>query len=120
MLVAIQFNDQSGLETYKIGNVRPYGLLATKFEAVELPIAQGKPEFAFDVCLFAAQFPGEIVFHIPRRPLPQGERALKRCAVAMRRNDQGAAAMAEVLGVEEPVLAAMPMMIPNITTPVTI
>jgi len=28
--------------------------------------------------------------------------------------------MADVLGVEEPVLAAIPMMMPNITTPVTI
>jgi hypothetical protein len=70
MLVAIQFNDQFGLEAYKIGNVRSHGLLAAKFEAVKLPVAQGKPEFALDICLFAAQFSGEIVFHIPAAPHP--------------------------------------------------
>ena len=34
-----------------------------------------------------------------------------------RGGDQGAAAIADVLGAEEPALAATPMMIPNITTP---
>jgi hypothetical protein len=73
MLAAVQFNDQSGLETYEIRNIRTDRLLAAEFETCELTAAQGKPQFALDIGLFAPQFPGKFVFHCSplTRPPPR-------------------------------------------------
>ena len=43
VLTAVQFNDELGLEAYKIRNIGSDWLLAAKFEACELPAAQGEP-----------------------------------------------------------------------------
>ena len=63
MLAAVQFNDKPGFETYKIRDIGPNRLLAAEFESRELPAAQGKPQLALHVGLFAPQFPGKFVFH---------------------------------------------------------
>ena len=83
MLVTVQLNDKPRFKADKIDDVRSDGLLTAKLESGELTAPQSLPQFAFDIGLFAAKFPGEFVLHAPphpprscgtRHPLPQGER----------------------------------------------
>ena len=68
MLVTVQLNDKPRFKADKIDNVRSDGLLTAKLESGELTAPQSLPQFAFNIGLFAAKFPGEFVLHDPPSP----------------------------------------------------
>ncbi len=65
VLTAIEFDNELFLETDKINDVRPNGLLAPEFEARKAAVAERIPKLALDIRLLAAKLPGEVVFHSP-------------------------------------------------------
>ena len=65
MLAAVQFDYEFDFARNEIDDIWSNRLLPAEFQFVKTPAPQGKPQFPFDVGLFATKLPGECVFHGP-------------------------------------------------------
>lgn len=66
MLPTIKLNDQSSIETHKIDDVRPYGLLPAELESIQPTVAQLLPKPRFHLGHLPAQ-PASIILQGHRR-----------------------------------------------------
>jgi hypothetical protein len=90
VLIAIKFNDETGLKANEICDIGADGLLPPELEVVKSTAAECEPQFALNSSLFAAKLFGQVVFHdtphpsraSPTPPSPtRGEGLLLPCVV---------------------------------------
>ena len=62
MLVAVQFNDQSRLDTTEVDHIRTFRDLSFELKTIELAIAEPRPKFSLNISLFAPEFSRQFRF----------------------------------------------------------